>query len=330
MFQFKKNILFLILLASLPSLAGNSIRALCANNRCEIDNKIQSRELLATELELVQIYMYSVIEELLKKGIVQVGNLSLKNLRDEFSTIRWRTIQGSYIAPQGRMAGFRYLVEERVVEFEVNAWNDLVNKKNGNSILGMILLHEGLGALGYKDEDYEISALLSALSLFNAAEIQDVNAGLISFEFDLSKNERSPKGSLRVQTDEYSSMILAKGGSTTGGGGGDPIMMRLKALVIKLLLGRKEETKALKFILNKVRLERPILYSEAIRGTLDEINQFPLSYENFLRSIHETKVAQRSTLLIRISELSPLQDLELHILNFLKLNHPGFFKRNDL
>lgn len=192
----------------------------------------------------------------------------------------------------------------------------------------MTLLHESLGALGYKDEDYEISAFFSALSLLSAAEIQEVGTLLSSFEFDLSKNTRSPNGPLRVHDDKYSEMILVAGGSTTGGGGGDPIMLRLKALVIRLLLIQKEDVKAFKFIINKTRFERPIIYSEAIRSGLDEVDQYPLSYEKFLRSIRETKMKEKSILLIRISGNSPLQNLEEHVLFFLKLNYPEVFKRN--
>lgn len=331
MLQSKRNILFLfvlILLAGLPSIEASSIRVHCAKSGCEIDNKIQPRELLETELEIVQMYAFSIIENLLKKNISQVGNLSLYKFRDELREIRWRAIQGSYIAPQGRMGGFRYNVEEQAVEFEVDAWNNLLNKKNGKSILGMTLLHESLGALGYKDEDYEVSALLSALSSMSLSEIQEVNTVLASFEFDLSKNTRSPKGPLRLNNDKFSEVILAKGGSTTGGGGGDPIMMRLKALVVREILSQKEDAKALKFILNKTRLERPIIYFEAIQSGLDEVDQYPLTYERFLRSVRETKTAERSILLIRISENSPLQSIEHHILNFFKLSYPEYFKRD--
>lgn len=210
MLQSKRNILFLfvlILLAGLPSIEASSIRVHCAKSGCEIDNKIQPRELLETELEIVQMYAFSIIENLLKKNISQVGNLSLYKFRDELREIRWRAIQGSYIAPQGRMGGFRYNVEEQAVEFEVDAWNNLLNKKNGKSILGMTLLHESLGALGYKDEDYEVSALLSALSSMSLSEIQEVNTVLASFEFDLSKNTRSPKGPLRLNNDKFSEEI---------------------------------------------------------------------------------------------------------------------------
>lgn len=77
MFLSKKLIYPLILLVGFSSLANTSIRVNCAKFGCEIDNKIQPRELLDAELEVVQTHAKSIIEELLKHKIDQVGNLSL-------------------------------------------------------------------------------------------------------------------------------------------------------------------------------------------------------------------------------------------------------------
>jgi hypothetical protein len=316
------------LILGLPCLAATSINYLCTKSTCEIDNNIQTRELLETELEIIQSYAFSIIEDLLKQNIDQVGNLSLKKLRDELGTIHWRAIQNSYIAPQGRIAGFRYNVEDRSVDFQVDTLNELLIRIDGKRTLDMILLHECLGALGYKDEDYEISALLSALNLLNINEIQEVKTSLKPFVFDLYKNARSPNGPLRLHLDKNSQNILKKGGSTTGGGGGDPLMMRLKTLMIKLMLDQKEDLNALKFILNKTRLERPIIYTEAIQSGLDVVDKYPLSFERFLRSVRETKMEERSILLIRISDQSPLESIEKNLFIFFQQNYPEFFKRD--
>lgn len=80
MLQSKIKISILIvmkLLVGLPSLAATSINYICTKSTCEIDNKIQTRELLETELEIVQSFAFSNIEDNLKQNIDQVGNLSL-------------------------------------------------------------------------------------------------------------------------------------------------------------------------------------------------------------------------------------------------------------
>lgn len=148
------------------------------------------------------------------------------------------------IIGSGNRIGGVYFNEEKKVIINLSLLNILTgaSTRTAMSLIGseVLLIHEFLGALGYPDENYEISSHLYMRSahwdygnnLIEASEKMLVN--------HLEKNSKrleniSFDGELKVGP-----LALAGNGSSTGvGGGGDPASAAIKMLLFSML-GRYE------------------------------------------------------------------------------------------
>lgn len=157
----------------------------------------------------------AVVTQLIQAGHTRAGDLELPQLLRELNTVRFKSMAFGYVVGSGQSGrnGALYFVDDRTVVL-----GDFVLRKIKNSShLEVFLLHECLGALGYLDENYEISVSL----ILRLPELQpsltgvDVDAVTRSF---LTKLKR------RKKNTEY----LLAGGSTSVGGGGDPWSLLLK------------------------------------------------------------------------------------------------------
>lgn len=172
-----------------------------------------------------------VIDGLLKVGYQNLGDLNLVTLKKEVSTLNWRLIQATNIeaGSEGSRSTAVYSIGDKLIIMSLEEW---LNTEP--SLRAIIALHEALGALGYSDENYQISvalAQLNALSTVEGAEMQN----LLEYNKIISFLETAPVFKNVIKNTDH--ILLADGadntnGGVTGlGGGGD-----IRALTIKFFL----------------------------------------------------------------------------------------------
>lgn len=320
--QFFKAVPFLlVLLISTPSLATTLTYA-CSKKDCHIQNSLKVFNLEQDNLNHIQSVAKSTVSELLSKDVTHVGALSLAELENKIaSLVQWKFLASGYLAPQGRLSGFRYTVEDHTVVFEADTVLELLLARRTPQIANLILLHESLGALGYIDDDYQISSTLAALNSLNPSELDSVKKMIPAIQFDLTIRNTSPSGGLRSSLDPHSKEILAAGGSTTTGGGGDAYSAFIKMQLVRLALLQQESLDTLQFLTQKVRIERPILYYELHESGLTPIYNYPLKYEDFLKSVQMTNENNKTLVLIALPRIDYIHKIENHVLKLLQSQH---------
>jgi hypothetical protein len=174
-----------------------------------------------------------LIDAILGSGrYVKIGELDLVALRKEMKTVKWRAYVGKpiVVGPGGSRSTAVYSVKQRLVVVSREEWFEM-----DEAIRQLISLHEGLGALGYRDEKYQITLSISLLaSLLFADEFQYLAESQI-----ITKNLGSlwstalssrPVTDLQ-KTDQTPVYILAGGVSLTGGAG-DEHGISIKAMAL--------------------------------------------------------------------------------------------------
>ncbi len=158
------------------------------------------------------------VDILLKRGIKKIGNLNLLKLAKELNTVEWRTFEiGFLVGSNDERSTSIYIVKDRMV---------IVNFLSFQNLAGQPVhvyswaLHEGLGALGYNDENYELSASISFLA---------ENSHLASLSTIYYLDEQFEVTARSRQGRNY----VNAGGSTIVGGGGDAIIIELKQRLLK-------------------------------------------------------------------------------------------------
>jgi hypothetical protein len=161
------------------------------------------------------------LEKVINRGISKIGNLDLTNLYYELDSVEWRLCERGFLTGSG---GIRttsiYLVEQKMVVVNFFSLQNLMNKPVP---LPGWALHEALGALGYNDENYEMS---SAITFITENPELD-NFTLLSYV---------KENFLSVIQAKKNQMYVASGGSTVVGGGGDAVIIQLKQILLKRYL----------------------------------------------------------------------------------------------
>ncbi len=158
------------------------------------------------------------IDKLLGQNIVKIGNMNLEKLSAELDTVEWRTFDLGYLGGSGgnRMTSI-YIVKDKMVVINSLSLQGLVGKPVH---MFSWALHEGLGALGYDDENYELSSSISFLA---------DNPSLMS----LSGVDYVKDNFKELKRSSLGRTYAMSGGSTVVGGGGDAIIIDLKQRLLK-------------------------------------------------------------------------------------------------
>lgn len=161
----------------------------------------------------------TIVRQLIENDCVtQVGDLDLRKLLQDLEQVVFYINHGKTISGSGgnRSTAVNFTEEKAVVinapsSYDLKRWNWRV-----------ILLHEGLGALGYDDEDYQLSAALEWLHTQNLY-IDDVQARRAYANSGAFKHFRN------LERRKHNKIYVADGGgSTSTGSGGDLIPSLLK------------------------------------------------------------------------------------------------------
>lgn len=317
--------IFPILFAAVSADAGQSVTYACGHQGCQIKNEIQTRILQDDLKAQIVAIIKRPIQSLLNKKINQLSGLPLQKILEDVSSVRFKILSEGYFAPQGRFGGFMYNVEEKTVFGHIETFKEMFSGTGMKTMEG-ILLHETLGALGYYDDDYQISSTLMALDMLTEPEVTASLVVISKIALNWTKRAISPAGQLRETTGVQTKAILVAGGSTTAGGGGDPLMSLIKTRLIAHALKKQESSEMLNRIINDLRLERPLGYEDFQKNRLKPIRSYPLSYDDFLLSVQSTTDSNRLTLLLGIEGyFAPVLNIEMHLLNYLKkMNLIGF------
>lgn len=152
---------------------------------------------------------------LIQQNKTKIGDLNIVQLKDEMKQVRWVENGGVFFAGSGETrTGAVYFVEEKKVIV-----NTLRAPYEPLRTMPVAALHEALGALGYIDENYEISMVLAMNAL--TSEEQEL---IFSKKF-VDKQSSRLVGLKRRTTD---AKYKSSGGGTSVGGGGDGVAVQAK------------------------------------------------------------------------------------------------------
>ena len=158
------------------------------------------------------------------RGMSQLGAIHLDQLIEELTKVEWSVFNLGFIsASGGKRTTAMYLVKSKQVFVTELAWQWVLPQ-----FQPLMALHEGLGASGYDDENYQISTTLFYLAQIPAAEADEImKAGpFLEILQSVVRRTKEPK------------YLLASGGATGVGGGGD--YLGAEAKVMLLFLARHE------------------------------------------------------------------------------------------
>lgn len=203
------------------------------------------------------------INLLLESKINFVGEFDLKKFILEIPTVKYELVNYP-LYTQGRY-GHRYYVEEKKV---------YINQLIINQFLSplfiietqLIILHETLGALGYNDEIYEISASIIALSSYLQSDLQkNLNSTkTYANQFSISASQRTSNSELEYNTlspfqqknNEYYQLLMAEGGGISeGGGGGSSSGALIKANLLLNQISQNSSIELINFFINHFGIE---------------------------------------------------------------------------
>lgn len=170
------------------------------------------------------------VDNLLKHNIQKIGDISLVKLKEDLKSVRVHFSDSIEKGSGGlRETGVNYPGSRKV-------FLNPLTSEDRNKSWNVILLHESLGALGYSDENYEIST-----GVCWAATIAELN---VKSSAEMAAFLRSPifKGFKQVQMttklreypayrwvrDTKSKLRLEGGTATSTGGGGDIFAAQVK------------------------------------------------------------------------------------------------------
>jgi len=169
---------------------------------------------------------FHVINSLLEKGIDRVGAIDLQELKQKFRQVKVMALPiypvGGNSASMGTRDAAIFIVEKEMVVLSVYRLAEMSEYQQS-----AILTHEHLSALGYVDDDYQMTAPLLLLA------DPDVNAShLMEFGDTLLSALVQPKTRAHTPTAQVS----ANGGTITGvGGGGDGVAIEIKVRALMAL-----------------------------------------------------------------------------------------------
>ena len=153
-------------------------------------------------------------------GLKNIEQLNLKKLLKELDQVNWQTNDyGFFAGSEGARTTSVYLVKDKTVIVNLQMLHNLIGKPVH---LNNWALHEAMGALGYDDENYDLSSSIA----FLANTKHDIQSSL-----DYVKNN------FAVITKAKDDKVYAlRGGSTVVGGGGDAVLIELKQRLLERYL----------------------------------------------------------------------------------------------
>lgn len=158
-------------------------------------------------------YSQSLPRILSQMNAHQIGEINVSALIEELGQVKWISSTQAITKGSGKP---RFACNYFVIERKVLCNTFSTSEAN----LPLVTLHEGLGALGYVDEDYQISSALAIHALTRKAEaIKGVSDNLLNIK--------------RRTTDE---VYRSKGGGTSVGGGGDSVGITIKTFAVATLV----------------------------------------------------------------------------------------------
>jgi hypothetical protein len=163
-------------------------------------------------------------EKLIAFGHEKIGDFDLASFTKELDSVHYQVVSEPEYA-QGRTF-LKYDVSTKTVYFPATL--ELAGAEGP-----LVLLHESLGALGYIDDNYQISN--SLYMLYDEAASPLKASSFFSLP-ELQSSFRQPKR-FNNPTDAQNVLnLLARGGSNGVGGGGDPHAQLVKFEAIYFLL----------------------------------------------------------------------------------------------
>lgn len=174
----------------------------------------------------------AIIQRILDSGVTQVGEMDLGELLEDLDTVEWRTFDLGFLSGSGgKRQTSIYLVEQRMVVVNTLALQNLVETQVR---LNSWALHEALGALGYDDENYQISTSLAFVAGdFTLSSLGQPNPApnpSISNRADFVERTLS-----NVSRTNIERTYGREGGTTVVGGGGDAPILELKQRLMNRL-----------------------------------------------------------------------------------------------
>lgn len=154
------------------------------------------------------------VQQLVAEGRKSISSLNLEDLERDIAKVRWEKFGDGFLAGSGEQRSSSiYFVEDKRVVF-----NQLSLQYTPKAMLPLIALHESLGALGYEDEDYQLTLGI----LFHQKDLQD--------RLGLTDEDLAPIfGNIKVRSSTPIYLSAASdGGSTSVGGGGDSAALDVK------------------------------------------------------------------------------------------------------
>lgn len=224
----------LLIFWTLVALFPNQVRA--SNKVGDFQQLLENSQVSKKTTELFQRAAVMVLSEFIDRHhITNANGINLINLRNQIlSQVSWTILKGMKISAgaNGTRSTATYSVELKTVIVDLHEWNNASPWSRP-----LIALHEALGALGYPDDDYEISLALNiSLSMLpeNSERIREqwVSAA-IENELDPSLIEFISSADWKLVGQEFTGVppleiLLAKGGVTGGSRGGDQFTAILK------------------------------------------------------------------------------------------------------
>jgi hypothetical protein len=158
-------------------------------------------------------------DKLIALGYERIGELDLKRLKKDLKKVSWYRIGGGFLSGSGgtRMTG---LYSSKNHEAFINTLNwDWVR----SDLQALTVLHEGLGASGYIDEDYQISLALWFLSERSRDELRSL----------IGESKPTWQSLGQIERREGEAVYRDSGGITGIGGGGDYVGLNVKATLLE-------------------------------------------------------------------------------------------------
>jgi len=189
--------------------------------------------------EHVRSFVQKIVLKPLDRGAKPtIGWLDLRKLSEEIEEIEvYYNTSNEVIVGSGARVGAVNLTEKKAVVFN-SALMDHIYMTQGHggvfSSIGVeaVMLHETLGALGYPDDNYEISTHLYMRSM-----PQDYGAEIIGLSEKAVESFLIKEGGRRTQNTTFR---IGNGGSTGVGGGGDPVSAALKLSTLSMMFKNRE------------------------------------------------------------------------------------------
>lgn len=199
-------------------------------------------------------------------GPQQVGWINYDELAKEIASVQLcQNVSETPLTGSGSRHGSVYFTKERIVVFNsLRVW-ELENSPE----IGLLLMHEYLGALGYPDENYQITSLLYAqlqVADFGTETVSTIQGELV----EILKTEAR-----RTQNIQFSE----SGGISGVGGGGDPEIAFLKPAVAWMLVKNQDYFKQI--CGTNLSIARIVHYVLSMRLETDDAVEYPRKKTGF-------------------------------------------------